>query len=173
MNVNLSVTRKTYYALGLVGCACSMAAALGSLFGTPIRPLESLGYYLLCLMFLMLAAIKGSPAAHKRRYFLCFLLEMVAGIRLGIPLLNYVLLALPMPVFALYEISRGSKVMTQLRFLVLSEALTMLVCSLAATVFPDGGWAYYAMLSITCVARGWLCMALYRLEADRQAKEGI
>lgn len=172
MNVNLSVTRKTYYALGLVACACAMAAALGSLFGSTIRPLESLGYYLTCLMFLMLAAVKGSPAADKRRYFLCFLLELIANIWVGVPLFNTVLMALPWPVFAVYEMTRGAKVMTQLRFLVLSEALTMLVCSLAATVFPDGGWGYYAMLSITCVARGWLCMVLYRLEADRQAREG-
>lgn len=172
MNINLSVTRKTYYALGLIACACTMAAALGSLFGTPIHPLESLGYDLTCLMFLLLAAIKGSPAADKRRYFLCFLLEIVANI-LVVPAFNTILMALPWPVFAVYEQSRGSNVMPQLRFLVLSEALTMLVCYLAATLFPEGGWAYFAMLSITCIARGWLCMVLYRLEADRQAKEGI
>lgn len=173
MNINLSITRKTYYALGLVACACAMASALGSLFGTPIHPLESLAFALTCMMFLMLAAIKGSPAADKKRYFLCFLLALAANLNLGLPLLNYVLLALPWPVFAVYELARGCKILPQLRFLVLSEAMTMLVLALASTYFPEGGWAYYAMQSITCVARGWLCMVLYRLEADRQAKEGM
>lgn len=79
MNPNLSITKKTYYAIGILSVACSMLAALAALTaGQNMTMFDSLAYALTGIMLLFLAAVKGSPAGRKGRYFVCFVLLMLS-----------------------------------------------------------------------------------------------
>lgn len=171
-----TVTRKTYYLMGLAAACCTMAGAFFALSGDPIAPLESIAFALTGLMFLFLAAVKGSPAKEKQKYFLCFLVTLAANVLFpGLPTLNYILMALPWPLFGWLELNRGNPVLGQLRLLAFGEALAAVArVAVALNVAGLGrsGWLYYAMEILACAARGWLALTLYRLEDRRQQEKG-
>ena len=166
--MNLLITRKTYYAMGLAAAACTMAAAFLGLAGEGAALLEDLAFVFTCLMLLFLSAVKGSPAEEKRRYFLGFLLALAANMQLSRSLLpNYILLALPWPVLGWAEVRRGNPVDRNLRFLALAEALAA-TARVALTVgvwgIAQNPWLCYGLEILAAAARGWLAMTLYRLE---------
>lgn len=171
-----TVSRKTYYLLGLVAAGCIMAGDFLALAGEPVAPLESLAFALTGLMFLFLAAVKGSPAREKQRYFLCFLLTMVANVQLTEgALINQILLAFPWPALGWAEQRRGKPVDRQLRVLALAEALAATVrvaVSGGLWGFAQNGWLYYVLEILACAARGWLIMTLIRLENADQGVKG-
>lgn len=166
--MNLRITRKTYYTMGLGAAACTMAAAFLGLAGEGAALLENLAFALSGLMFLFLAAVKGSPVGDKRRYFLCFVLSMAANLQWSASALpNYVLMALPWPVLGWAEQRRGRPVERPLRFLALAEALAA-TARVAAAVgvwgIAQNPWLCYGLEILASGARGWLAMTLYRLE---------
>lgn len=161
-----TATRKTYYALGLAAAACGMAAALAGAAGELLSPLESLSFALTGMMFLLLAAVKGSDPKEKRRYFACFLVTLAGNVQLGLPLVNFICLALPWPMLAVFEEKRGAALARQTRLLVFAEGMAMVTrVMLGYNIggFGAVGWLYYMMEALAGAARGWLAMTLYRL----------
>ena len=168
MNPKFSVTRKTYYALGLLAAAFSLAGAFGVLFGQPFTLLDNLAFILTGMMFLLLAAIKGSPKQQKARYFACFFLMILSIGRLPV-LAGRLLAASYWPAFLWIETLRtphGPGLRFAARTLTLCEGLG---CILWAAVALGGleGFAFVANILwlLTALTRGWAALGLYKAAA--------
>lgn len=165
MNPKFSITRKTYYALGLLAAAFSTAGALGVLVGQAYTLLDNLAFVLAGMMFLLLAAIKGSTKQQKARYFACFFLMILSIGRLP-ALIGRLLAASYWPVFLWVETLRDARMRTVARTLTLCEGLG---CILWAAVALGGleGFAFVANIFwlLTAVTRGWAALGLYKAAA--------
>lgn len=113
MNPNLSITKKTYYAIGILSVACSMLAALATLTaGQNMTMFDSLAYALTGIMLLFLAADKGSPAGRKGRYFVCFVLLMLSMLNQN-PAVHLLLGAMVWPLLLALENAVGPDLKAQ------------------------------------------------------------
>lgn len=172
MKLDLTITRKTYYALGMVGVALSMAGALFVLFGQAYALLDNIAFALTGLMFLFLAAVKGSAKIEKTRYFLCFMLLLFGVVPIA-PAVNRVLAAACWPVFLWYEQLRQGGVRPQAAALTAAETVNFALWLLVA----QGGLGVLAAAAnllwlATTVVRGWAILSLYKRESARQAGQG-
>ena len=173
MQSRLSVSRKTYYALGMVAVALSMAGALFVLFGRGMALLDNIAFVLTGLMFLFLAAVKGSDKREKTRYFLCFLLLLFGGgVVLVMPGLNRVAAALCWPVFLWYEELRQGGLRSPAWAVSGTEALSFVLWLL---VVPGGQAAMALPANLVWLfvtfARAWAILTLYKAESARQAED--
>ena len=66
MNVRLTLSKKTYYALGMLSAALTMAAALGAAVRFPMALAENLATLLTLLMLGFLASVKGTTKQDKK-----------------------------------------------------------------------------------------------------------
>lgn len=161
-----TLSKKTYYALGMLAAGCAMAQAIASVAGASFALLDNVAFILTGLMLLFLASVKGTSGADKGALFGCFFL-LIGAMSLSAPLLQYTLLALVWPCFAWYEKRRDKRLAPQLRAVCICEALWF-----AAQVLVNlGGAAAMALpanlLGLACaVVRGWLTLSLYRRERD-------
>ncbi len=169
MQSRLSITRKTYYALGVVAMALTMAQAILVVFGSNLMLLDNVAFVLTGLMFLFLAAVKGSDPREKTRYFLCFLLLLCGGgVLLVLPGVNRVAAALVWPVFLWYEELRQGGLRRQAMAVSGAEAVSLILWLL---VVPGGVGglrlaANLVWLAVT-VVRAWAIMTLYKKESAR------
>lgn len=169
MHSRLSITRKTYYALGVVAIALSMAQAILVVFGSNLVLLDNIAFVLTGLMFLFLAAVKGSDPREKTRYFLCFLLLLCgAGVLIAVPGVNRVAAALVWPVFLWYEELRQGALRGQAMAVTAAEASSLILWLL---IVPGGVGglrlaANLVWLAVT-VVRAWAVMTLYKRESAR------
>ena len=102
MNVRLTLSKKTYYALGMLSAALTMAAALGAAVRFPMALAENLATLLTLLMLGFLASVKGTTKQDKKALVGCILLQVLA-LALPAALLQHLLLALVWPCFAGWE----------------------------------------------------------------------
>lgn len=167
MDPKLSITRKTYYALGLLAAACLAAGAFCVLIGQPLALLDSVAFALTGMMFLLLAAVKGSPKQDKKRYFACFLLLILSACGLPAPAAR-LLAASYWPLFLWVEVLRGSPAKNAARLLTACE---LLACLFWLGVSAGGleGLTLVANLFwlLTTLTRGGAALVLYRAEANR------
>lgn len=168
MNPKFSVTRKTYYALGLLAAAFSLAGAFGVLFGQPFTLLDNLAFILTGMMFLLLAAIKGSPKQDKTRYFACFLLLILSTCPLP-ALAGRLLAASYWPAFLWAETLRephSPRLRSAARALTLCEGLGCILWA-AVSLGGLGGFAFVANILwlLTAITRGWAALGLYKAAA--------
>ena len=96
MNVRLTLSKKTYYALGMLSAALTMAAALGAAVRFPMALAENLATLLTLLMLGFLASVKGTTKQDKKALVGCILLQVLA-LALPAALLQHLLLALVWP----------------------------------------------------------------------------
>lgn len=173
MQSRLSITRKTYYALGVVAMALTMAQAILVLFGNNLMLLDNISFVLTGLMFLFLAAVKGSDKREKTRYFLCFLLLLCGGgILLAVPGINRITAAMVWPVFLWYEELRQGALRAQATAVSAAETVSFILWLL---VVPGGVGglrlaANFVWLAVT-ITRAWAIMVLYKRESARIANE--
>lgn len=164
--MKLSLSKKTYYALGMLAAGCYMAQAIAAIGGASFALLDNIALILTGLMLLFLASVKGTPGPGKAALFGCFFL-LILAMTFPAPLLQYALLALVWPCFAGYEKKRDRRLVPQFRAICILEALWF-----AARVLVNlGGAAALALpanlLGFACaIARGWLTLSLYRRERD-------
>ncbi len=172
MESKLSITRKTYYALGVVAAALSMGQAIMVLFGTSMELLEHISFGLTGLMLLFLAAVKGSDKREKTRYFLCFLLLLFgSGMVLGLPWVDRVAAGLAWPVFLWYEELRQSGLRSQAWAVSGTEAASFLLWLLVVPgkrteLIPAANVLWLAVV----LMRAWAILTLYKKESARQAE---
>lgn len=168
MNPKLSITRKTYYALGLLAAAFSLAGAFGVLFGQPFTLLDNLAFILTGMMFLLLAAVKGSPKQDKTRYFACFFLLILSTCPLPAPAVR-LLEACYWPAFLWVETLRtpsSPRLRSAARTLTLCEGLGCILW-MAVRLGGLGGFAFVAYIFwlLTALTRGWAALGLYKAAA--------
>lgn len=174
MQWNLSITRKTYYALGVLGTALSMGQAIMLLFGTSMNLLENIAFVLTGLMLLFLAAIKGSDGRDKARYFLCFVLLLFgSGMVLGLPWVDRVAAGLSWPIFLWYEEMRQGGLSRQAWAVTGTEVASFLLWLLVvpgqmAALMPAANVVWLAVV----LMRAWAILSLYRQESARQMESG-
>ena len=170
MNLNLNITRKTYYALGLLAAAASAAGAFGALAGQAMSFLDSAAFALTGIMFLLLAAIKGSPKQQKGRYFACFMLLILSSCFTG-PV-GRLLSASYWPVFLWVETLReDSAAAPAARLWPGTAARTLTLCEALACLFwiavSAGGLESLILFAnlfwlFTTLTRGWAALRLFR-----------
>lgn len=167
MNVRLTLSKKTYYALGMLSAACTMAAALGAAVSFPMALVENLAMLLTLLMLGFLASVKGTGKQDKKALAGCILLQVLA-LALPVPLLQHLLLALVWPCFAGWEKAADPRLAPQFRTLAAAEALWF---AARVLVLLLGGAAVLGLFMNLCglaagAARGWLTLTLYRRARD-------
>ena len=166
--MRLSLSKKTYYALGMLAAGCHMAQAIAGIAGAGFALLDNIAFILTGLMLLFLASVKGTTGPDKGALFGCFFL-LIGAMAFQAPLLQYILLALVWPCFAGYEKSRDKRLTPQFRAICILEALW-----LAALILVNlGGVAAMGLpanlLGFACaIVRGWLTLSLYRRERDER-----
>lgn len=166
MNPNLSLSKKTYYALGLVATGLAMAQAIAALMGRSLALLDNLSFIFTGLMFLFLASVKGTPKGDKGVLFGCFLL-LIGSAFLPIPLLSYALMGLLWPCFALFIKKRDSRFTPQLRAICIFEALWFVARVLVGLGQVSSLAIPANLLGLVCaVLHGWLMLSLYQRERD-------
>ena len=161
MTPNLNITRKTYYALGLLAAACSAAGAFGALAGQAFAVLDSIAFALTGMMFLLLAAVKGSPKQQKGRYFACFVLLILSSCLAGAG--GRLLAASYWPVFLWVETLRNKDAAPAARTLTLCEGLACLFWIMVSV----GGLESLMLVAnlfwlFTTLTRGWAALRLFR-----------
>lgn len=174
--MSLTLTRKTYYLLGILAVACNMFNAILLLTGSsPVSPGESLAFVLTGLMLLFLAALRGIPGSEKGRYFLSFVLLLAgpASLTTYAPL-NRALLAGCWINLVFMEYSRlrredpgrGSSFAGPVAAVCLCELVQTLL--LVAPEMTDLLKMAYNLAFFACtLARGWAMVVLYRQAAAR------
>ena len=164
MNPNLSITKKTYYAIGILSVACSMLAALAALTaGQNLTMFDSLAYALTGIMLLFLAAVKGSPAGRKGRYFVCFVLLMLSMLNQN-PAVHLLLGAMVWPLLMALENSVGPDLKAQTRAVLLTEAAYVIAWFLAYGPLPALATASN-LLGFLRLVRAWGILSLYKAQA--------
>lgn len=166
MNFRLTLSKKTYYALGMLSAALTVAVALGALASFPMALAENLSMLLTLLMLGFLASVKGTTRQDKKVLVGCILLQVLA-LALHAPLLQHLLLALVWPCFAGWERAADPRLAPQFRTLAAAEALWFA----ARVLVLLGGAVVLGMFMNLCglaagVARGWLTLTLYRRARD-------
>lgn len=161
MDPKLNITRKTYYALGLLAAAASAAGAFGALAGQAMAFLDNVAFALTGMMFLLLAAIKGSPKQQKGRYFACFVLVILSSCLAGPA--GRLVAASYWPVFLWVEALRDVSAAPAARTLTLCEGLAC-VFWMAVSV---GGLESLMLIAnlfwlLTALTRGWAALRLLR-----------
>ena len=165
MNPNLSITKKTYYAIGILSVACSMLAALAALTaGQNMTMFDSLAYALTGIMLLFLAAVKGSPAGRKGRYFVCFVLLMLSMLNQN-PTVHLLLGAMVWPLLMALENAVGPDLKAQTRAVLLTEAAYVIAWFLAYGPVPALAAASNLLGFLRLVARAWGILSLYKAQA--------
>lgn len=170
MQSMISVTRKTYYALGMAGAALSMAGSFFVMLGQGMALLDNIAFILTGIMFLFLSAVKGSPKVEKTRYFVCFVLLLIGGgLLFAIPGLNRVAAALVWPVFLWYEELRQGGLRRQAGTMTGIEAVSFVLWLLVApgglsVMIPAANLVWV----VTTVVRAWAMLTLYKRESARQ-----
>lgn len=158
----ITLARKYDYLLAIVAVACTMAGALAVLAGQPMTLADNTGFVLTGMTFLLLAAVAGSPAKEKRRYFLCFLILLLSTVSVT-PAVNGLLAGLYWPLFAWAELRRGQPVERPTRLVAGAEGLCFCLRLMA---FWSGQTAFRLLTNVffvlVTVARGWLALELYR-----------
>lgn len=174
--MSLTLTRKTYYLLGILAVACNMFNAILLLTGSaPVSLGENLAFVLTGLMLLFLAALRGTPGSEKGRYVLSFVLLLAgpASLTTYAPL-NRALLAGCWINFVWMEYSRlrredpahASSFSGAVAAVCLCElAQTLLLLAPELTVLIKT--AYNLMFFACTLARGWAMVVLYRRAAAR------
>lgn len=172
MNPNLNITRKTYYALGLLAAAASAAGAFGALAGQAMAFLDNVAFALTGMMFLLLAAVKGSPKQQKGRYFACFMLLILSSCLAGPG--GRLLSASYWPVFLWVEVLRDAPAgeaggPSRLRLGTVARTLTLcegLACLFWMAVSVGGLESLMLVANVfwllTALTRGWAAMRLYK-----------
>ena len=173
MQSKLSITRKTYYALGMVGVALSMAGSFFVVFSQGMALLDNIAFILTGLMFLFLASVQGSPKPVKSRYFFCFVLLLLgAGVLYIVPLVNRLAAALCWPVFLWAEEQRQGGLRSQAAAVSGVEAVSFVLGLLVA---PGGMQGLIPVANVLWVAttfvRAWAILTLYKKECARQQDE--
>ena len=163
MNLNLNITRRTYYALGLLAAAASAAGAFGALAGQAMAFLDSTAFALTGMMFLLLAAVKGSPRQQKGRYFVCFVLLILSSCFAGA--VGRLLAASYWPALLWFEALRGEDGASA------AAARTLTLCEGLACLFwlavSAGGLKSLMLIAnlfwlLTALTRGWAALRLFR-----------
>lgn len=166
MDPKLNITRRTYYALGLLAAACSAAGAIGALAGQSFAVLDSIAFALTGMMFLLLAAVKGSEKQQKGRYFACFMLLILSNAGLPVPV-SRLLAGCYWPVFLWVETLRDGSAGRAAR--------TLTGCEVLACMFwmavSAGGIESLILVSnlfwlLTALTRGWAALLLFRKSAE-------
>lgn len=164
MNPNLSITKKTYYALGMVGVACGMTSALSALvLGQSMAALDSVSFGLIGMMLLLLAAVKGQPGKLKSRYFLCFVLLLLSMLNQN-PLIHALLGAGVWPLLMHTEAGVGPDLGGQLKAVAFSEAAYLAAWLLASSPLTALQIAANLLGFVRLVARAWASYSLYRAQ---------
>lgn len=164
--MNLQVTRKTYYVLGILAVACSMFNAFFLVAGmAPTALADNLAFVLAGIMFLFLAAAPGGDGRAKARYFMCFVLLLVGQtVAISTPV-NRLLVAACWVVFMAYENGRTQgAVRAPLLAVAACECLHTVLCALAVGGNTGLQLAYNLVFLPCTIARGWGMMALYQYE---------
>lgn len=164
--MNLTLSKKTYYALGILAAGCAMAQAVAGVMGYGLSLLDNLTFILTGLMLLFLASVKGTEKSDKLALLGCFVL-LAGAIALPVPLLQFALLALVWPCFAGYEKSRDARLTPQFRAISILRALWFLACVLVNLGGVNTLGLLQNLLGLACaVVQGWLTLTLYRRERD-------
>lgn len=166
MNVRLTLSKKTYYALGMLSAALTMAAALGAAVRFPMALAENLATLLTLLMLGFLASVKGTTKQDKKALVGCIVIQVLA-LALPAALLQHLLLALVWPCFAGWEKAAYPRLAPQFRVLAAAEALWFA----ARVLVLLGGAEVLGLFMNLCglatgAARGWLTLTLYRRQRD-------
>lgn len=161
----LNVTKKTFYALAIVGVACSMAQAFFILSGLgEAALLGNISLLVVGLSFCMLASVHGTDKRRKKQLVFCTVLLLFSTAQLT-PLVNYLLLALVWPYFAWIE-QDGSERMRRPFGAILAIEVVCFALRLAVGI---AGITALGQVSNLCwllaiIARGWLLVECYRRE---------
>ncbi|HJA25152.1 MAG TPA: hypothetical protein H9795_03725 [Candidatus Fournierella merdigallinarum] len=166
MNVHLTVTKKTYYALGLLAAGCTLAAGIGAITGFSMALADNVAMLLTLLMLGFLASVKGTSKKDKQALVGCILLQLLA-LALPVALLQHLLMSLVWPCFAGWEKSADPRLAPQFRTLAAAEA----VWFAARVLVQLGGAEVLGLFMNLCgvaaaAARGWLALTLYRRQRD-------
>lgn len=161
----LNVTKKTFYALAMVGVACGMAQAFFILAGLgEAALLANISLLVVGLSFCLLASVQGTDKRRKKQLVLCTVLLVFSSAQLA-PLVNYLLLALVWPYFAWIE-QDGSDQLRRPFGAILAIEVVCLALRLA--VGMAGVTALWQVSNVAwllaLVARGWLLLECYRRE---------
>jgi hypothetical protein len=174
--MKLRFTRKTWYFLLLTAAAVSMADGFGRLAGLSLSFFETVAFGFCGLAALFLAAQKepgsdegvtlsgkrsrGRPMPQAGAFFVCFLILLTGY------LLADSTLAMRTPIFwpllVYIELRRGMPVRAQLRLLLFSEILQFGALLAANAAVPGFGMLNTVFWILTCAARGWAALVLYR-----------
>ena len=166
MNLNLTLSKKTYYALGMLSAACAMAQALGAAVGYGMALAGNISTLLTLLMLGFLASVKGTTRRDKGALAGCILLQVLA-LALPIALVQHVLLALVWPCFAGYEKNRDARLAPQWRAVCGAEILwfaARVLVQLGGVSVLGFGMNLCGLLA--AAARAWLTLTLYRRQRD-------
>ena len=161
----LNITKKTFYALAMVGVAGSMAQAFFILSGAgEAALLGNIALLVIGLSFCMLASVQGTEKRRKKQLVLCTVLLLFSSAQLT-PLVNYLLLALVWPYFAWIE-QDGSEQLRRPFGAILAIEVVCLALRLA--VGMAGVTALWQVSNVAWLlalaARGWLLLECYRRE---------
>lgn len=175
--MSLTLTRKTYYLLGILAVACNMFNAILLLTGsTPLSLGENIAFVLTGLMLLFLAALRNISGSEKARCFLSFVLLLAgpASLTTYAPI-NRALLGGCWVNFVWMEYSRLRREDPAKAGPFSGAVAAVCLCELAQTLLllaPEMTglikMAYNLMFFACTLARGWALVALYRQAASRQ-----
>lgn len=161
---NINITRKTYFALGMLAAATSLVGGVLYVFGLYARLLFNISSFLSGAMMLMLGAAEGVKTLRGRLSFAAAALTVVS---LMGGLLAKIGGALPWPCFA-FPFWRESEEQSSLHtvsFLVLLAGGIQLAGSFIALPVRMRG---FLSIAIT-LCQLMLCYLLYSAERDRRA----
>ena len=132
--------------------------------GQNMTMFDSLAYALTGIMLLFLAAVKGSPAGRKGRYFVCFVLLMLSMLNQN-PAVHLLLGAMVWPLLLALENAVGPDLKAQARAVLLTEAAYVIAWFLAYGPVPALAAASNLLGFLRLVARAWGILSLYKAQA--------
>lgn len=165
----LNLTKKTYYILGMLGVACSMASAIASFSGYSFALLGQLTFFFTALMLGFLASTKGTPKAEKRDLTIC-LVVLIFSVLLNVPLLGFLLSALVWPLFARYQQKKDDHLTRAFQSICAMQAVWFVLRVLALLGKVDVLRIPANLAGLVCSGlNAWLLLLLYRRYKNENA----